>query len=367
MGAQTLLYLYGAVCLSMIGFNIVYSLLLRGGEKRMDRCCGYMRTAILQQMEEIRRGEAVSERHLHRLRRRLCRVNQLLAFDHALAPLYADQTDEAVRSYLRQIQPLILYLTVRYLKRDNVQAGYFSYFLSHYMGKRRMPIDSMQDLLLEYLRKDNLYCRVNALQALLGSGDPAHIFAALQIQDDGRVFLHEKVLTESLLAFTGDCETLIGRLWEQLDTFSDHTKLAILNFIRFRSGDWKEQMFGIMQDPARDKELRLAAIRYFARYPYPTALESLLGFAADRDPTHWEYANVAVGALAQYDGERVMDALKAALRSENWYVRYSAAASLDAHHIDYASLIDIVQGGDRYASEMMTYRLETRKLQKKEG
>ena len=363
MGAQTFLYVYGAVCLSMIVFNIIYGLLLRSSEVRMEKRCRRMREVVEKQLDLIRQGNTVSDRHLDILQRRLRHVNDLMAFDRVLAPLCEDTENTAVRDYLRQLQPVILFLAVYYLRRDNVQAGYFSYFLSRYMGKRRLPVDSMQDLLLEYIQKDNLYCRVNALQALLNGGDAAHIFAALQIQDDGRVFVHEKVLTESLLAFTGDSEALISQLWEHFDAFSDHTKLAILNFIRFRSGKWHAQMLGVMQDKARDKELRLAAIRYFGRYPYEPALETLIAFASDRDPTHWEYVNVAVSALAQYEGARVIDTLKAALHSENWYVRYAAASSLDAHKVDYADLIDIVMGGDRYAREMMTYRLESRKMQ----
>lgn len=363
MSAQTFLYVYGAVCLSMIVFNIIYGLLLRGSETRMEKRCQRMREIVEQQLKLIRQGYTVSDRHLERLQRRLRHVNDLIAFDRVLAPLCSDTEDTAVRDYLQQIQPVILFLAVHYLRRDNVQAGYFSYFLSRYMSKRRLPVDSMQDLLLEYIHKDNLYCRVNALQAMLNGGNEEHIFAALQIQDDGRVFVHEKVLTESLLAYTGDSEALIRQLWEHFDAFSDHTRLAILNFIRFRSGRWHTEMFGVMQDVTRDKELRLAAIRYFGRYPYEPALEPLLTFASDSDPTHWEYVNVAVSALAQYEGARVIDTLKTALHSENWYVRYAAASSLDAHKVNYADLMDIVMGGDRYAREMMTYRLESRKMQ----
>lgn len=338
MSAQTFLYVYGAVCLSMIVFNIVYGLLLRGSETRMEKRCQHMREMVEQQLGLIRQGYTVSDRHLERLQRRLRHVNDLIAFDRVLASLCSDTDDTAVRDYLQQIQPVILFLAVHYLRRDNVQAGYFSYFLSRYMSKRRLPVDSMQDLLLEYIHKDNLYCRVNALQAMLNGGNEEHIFVALQIQDDGRVFVHEKVLTESLLAYTGDSEALIRQLWEHFDAFSDHTRLAILNFIRFRSGRWHTEMFGVMQDVTRDKELRLAAIRYFGRYPYGPA-------------------------LAQYEGTRVIDTLKAALHSENWYVRYAAASSLDAHKVNYADLMDIVMGGDRYAREMMTYRLESRKMQ----
>ena len=59
-----------------------------------------------------------------------------------------------------------------------------------------------------------------------------------------------------------------------------------------------------------------------------------------------------------------MEALKRALHSGNWYVRYAASASLEALDVRYEDMIDIVAGNDRYAREMMTYRLESRRIQK---
>ena len=78
----------------------------------------------------------------------------------------------------------------------------------------------------------------------------------------------------------------------------------------------------------------------------------------------WEYTTVSVSALAGYSGERVIDALKNALHSANWYVRYAAAVSLEALQVTYDDLIDIMNGNDRYAREMITYRLESRRMQK---
>ena len=37
MGAETLLYGYGLVCLSMLAYNLVYSVYLRAGDRRLRR------------------------------------------------------------------------------------------------------------------------------------------------------------------------------------------------------------------------------------------------------------------------------------------------------------------------------------------
>ncbi len=121
-------------------------------------------------------------------------------------------------------------------------------------------------------------------------------------------------------------------------------------------------MFRIMTDENEDRELRLAAVRYFGRYPWERARGVLIGFAVDKEVLRWEYAAVAAGALKDYSGEDIISALKSALSSSNWYVRYNAAVSLEAKGLSYAHLMDVMLGNDRYAREMMEYRLEERRL-----
>lgn len=365
MHVEILIFIYGAVCVSMIVFNIVYNLVLKGSEPRMVKRCDRFYQNLNTQLEKIEKGFHVEDDHQVFLRRTLQKMNNLIAFDRVLGQIWKTRPETGKR-YFRQIQGPMLYLANRYKEKDPVQAGYFCYFLSRYAVSRHIPVDTLQDLLLDYVRKENLYCRINAFKALLQFADTEHILLALKIQDDGAVFLHEKILTEELLAFPGSHSELISRLWEQLDQFTQHTQLAILNYIRFQTGAYKKEMFSIMQNPERDKELRLSAIRYFGRYFYREAVPMLLAFLKNEDGTQWEYATVAAGALAKYPEACVVTALKNALHSRNWYVRYSAAQSLEAQHVEYSSLTDIVAGNDRYAREMMLYRLESGKLQKME-
>lgn len=348
----------------MIVFNVIYNLMLRHSEPRLKKRCQKIEAKIKLQFERIQSGSSVDDRHLNYLRHTLRHVNNLMAFDRVVKPLVEGEHNEIGKQYLSQIQPVILYLATLYQKRENVQAAYYSYLLSQYTVQKAMQNDTLQDILLDYVRKENLYCRVNGLQALYAFGNAEHILEALQILDDGKVFMHEKILTEGLLSFSGDHKELIDLLWAKLDLFSEHTQLAILNYIRLKSGAYKEDMFAILQDPSRGKELQLAAIRYFGKYEYEPALNPLLRLAADENPLRWEYTTVSVSSLSLYPGEQVIDVLKRALHHPNWYVRYAASVSLEAHHVDSTSLIDIVAGHDRYAREMMMYRLETRKLQK---
>ncbi|HIT34539.1 MAG TPA: hypothetical protein IAC31_07960 [Candidatus Faecousia intestinigallinarum] len=364
MRVEWMIYAYGTVCISLIVFNIIYNVSLRRSEPRLERRCHRIRAKMDEQLGRLSQGQKVDEKHLDYLSSKLKRVKNLIAFDRVLQSF--PRGDKTAEAYFQQIQPIILHLAVIYRRREVMQAAYFSYLLSQYMTTRQMPVDSLQEILLDYVRKDNLYCRVNALEALYTIGTPRSILRALEIQDSDSVFIHEKILTEGLLTYTGNHDELIELLWARLDSFSVRTQLAILNYIRFETGNYAQEMFSIMMDQSRDKELRLSAIRYFGKYAYQPALPPLLAFAAEKDPAQWEYAAISVSSLARYPGPEVVQQLKEALHSSNWYVRYNASLSLEALHIDYSELIDVVAGNDRYAREMMMYRLENRAVQKGE-
>ena len=365
MGSELLLYGYGFVCVSMLIFNTIYSLSLRRRERRLEGRGRRLCRCVGRQLDRIRMGEELERGHLAYLRRRLSRVNDLVAFDRTVTERLAGSAKdaEAVQAYQRQIQPVMLHLAIIYRDREDIQAAYFAYFLSRHRLRRHQAMDAVQDVMVEYMGKESLYCRVNALQALYDFGSPESVVDAVAALDRGGRFLHEKILTDGLLSFTGSHERLTALLLERFSSFSIPTKLSVLNYIRFRSGGYQDWMMDILADPSEDKELRLSAIRYFGRYPSSRAQPYLLAFAADKDPTNWEYASIAVSALAGYRGEGVQDALTTAIYSSNWYVRANAAASLAQQGLDYSDLISVVAGGDRYVREMMLYQLDLRQAQ----
>lgn len=364
MGSEMLLYGYGIICLSMILFNLIYGLIIRGSENRLFRRSSRLEDLAETQLYRLRDGQPLEKGHIKKLQRKLSRVGNLMAFDRVLDRYFADGGETTVRDYLAQIQPVILYLAVVYRKRENLQAAYFVYFLNRHKLNKYMQVDTVQNILVDYMKKESLYCRVNALKALCAFGSPEHILEAVTLQDQSTSFLHEKILTECLLIYEGDNSRLIRLLWEQLDQFSVRTQRAILDYIRFKTGDYRAEMFRIMIDSRQDRELRFSAIRYFGRYAYAPAKEKLLAFLADDDPQNWAYAAISASSLARYPGEDVVNALVQAMHNSNWYIRYNAASSLDAHGLRYSDLIDLVGGRDRYAREMIMYRLESRRMEK---
>ena len=368
MGAEILLYGYGIVCLSMLVFNVLYGLHLRSDDRRMDAKTEVIRRRVTEQLERLQENpsgptQTVQASHLAWMRRYLSRINYLLAFDGLMDEL--DSQAAAYQSYMRQLQPVFLYLATVYWKRESTQAAYFCYFLARHKLRRHMELDQIQQVMLSYLKKDSLYCKINAWKALCSFGSPSILVRALQELGAGETSqLHEKVITEALLTYTGDPKSLIEVLWSRMESFSIPIQRAVLDYIRFQSGDYRERMLGILRDERRDKELRLSAVRYFGRYPDPSARALLLGFLQDSDPTHWEYSAISASSLAGYDGQDVVDALLRAMNSSNWYIRSNAASSLEAHGLSYEQMFQVLSGGDRYAREMLAYRLKAKRLQK---
>ena len=78
----------------------------------------------------------------------------------------------------------------------------------------------------------------------------------------------------------------------------------------------------------------------------------------------WEYAAISAGSLGAYPGEETVEILKQCLCHGNWYIRYNAALSLERLNISSRELEDILEGDDRYAREVLEYRIRMRQYEK---
>ena len=106
MGVEAMIYIYGVVCVSMIVFNTLYSFAMRRREPRLEKREARLRAAVAEELAAVRQGKSVSEAHIDYLARSLSKVNNLLAFDKVMAPLFSRQEDEVNRRYLDQLQPM---------------------------------------------------------------------------------------------------------------------------------------------------------------------------------------------------------------------------------------------------------------------
>lgn len=364
MRIEILIYCYGAICLSMIAFNIAYLFLLKNSVRKLHKKERLFTDRISEQLSVVSSGQEIEAAHLSYLNKKLSKVGNLMSFDSSL-DVIAKQDREKIDMYLREIQSVFLYLATVYLKKERMQSAYFAYFMFKHKLCKQMPFSAMIDVLKEYLKKDSLYCRHNAIKALCAFGYAENVLDGLLILEKENIFIHSKILSEALLGFEGDHHALISLFWEHLFEFSETMQVSILNYIRFQSGDCADQMLKILKNKIMNPELHFCAIRYFGKYQYMPAYPLLINFVEDRNELRWNYAAFSALSLASYPSSQTVQVLKNALFSSNWYVRYNAAQSLETLNVSYEQMADIIYGNDRFAREMITYRFDHRELQER--
>lgn len=361
MKVEILIYAYLAVCASMIAFNIACIIVVRYKDKKIDSC----KIDFADEIKRCIENNGALEQHKKFLIKKLRRINNLMAFDKTLEELFPENPDE-VKRYIDGLSPVFVYLSLEYLKKNKLQAAYFPYIIRKYRICSGQNISIITDTMLALVREPSLYCRQNAMQALNIIGDAASVVKALHIIDEYGYYHHSKLISDGLLEFSGNSKRLSDMLWREFPEFSEKMQLALLDYFRFSSGEHGERILHLLTTESPADEIAYSCIRYFGKYHYEPAFPYLLDFAEDTDGIHWEYAAITAAALASYPCEKTEEVLKSLLHSRNWYVRYNASLSLDAMGLDYTALIDIFDGEDRYAGEIMRYRLDQKKMKEKE-
>lgn len=358
-----MLFIYIAICISMIAFNIVYVFILRRNDRQLDRGCEEYDRLIHKQLERIDSGLGVDERHKKRLRRELRRTAGLTAFDRSMEVIYAESPERA-DAYLLELYPVFVYLSAHYHGRDTIKRAYFPYIVGKYNILKYKEDCEILARMFELLRSDNVYCRENALGAIYETEKPAHVVRALKLIDENPCFHHPKLVCDGLLRFSGDRDMLGGMLWKCFEGFSVDMQLNILNFLRFAGIRCDGSMLDVLLDEKRNQELRFSAMRYFEKFYCAEAMKPLQDFADNRDGRPWEYQSIATSALKSYPDGRTAEILKKNLSNSNWYIRRNAAISCDALGFSYSELVHVFDGGDRYAREMLRYRFDRREAEK---
>ena len=362
MKAEVLIYAYLAVCAAMIGFNIACIFAFRVKDKRLD----YYSRRFIKIVQQVIEDRTVTEEHCKFLSQKLKKINKLMAFDKTLEELYA-QNPEQTKDYIRQLSSVFTYLTLEYREKSEIQAAYFPYIIKKYKIFQGQPIGIVMDILLELVHSPSLYVRENALQAIYSIGSPECTMNALWILNESTYYHHPKMITDGLLNFSGDTKRLGNQLWEHFDRFSNRMQRVIVDYFRFSSPDHQERILELLTSQCVDDEIAYSCIRYLGKYAYPPAYPVLVGIVEKYQHDQWIYTAITASALVNYPGDRTVAILKELLHSPNWHVRSNASQSLLALGLYYTDMIDVFEGRDRYASEIMRYRLDQKNMKEKEA
>jgi len=359
MKIEIMIYVYIAICISLICFNSVYVFFVSHQQKRLTKETYEYYAKISEQIELIEKGVGVSHEHKKTLCRKLKRIINLTAFDRSMEKIYSERPQKA-KEYLFDIYPVFMQLATVYRGRDTVKTAYFPYILSKYEILKHKEANFLADFIFDMLRIDNVYCRENALKALYSTGKCDYVVEALKIIDANLSFHHPKLICDGLLNYKGDKEEMKKRLFESFNEYSVDMQLNILNYFRFGNVRSDEEMLEILTSEKMNRELRFSAIRYFEKFPNTSAERIIQSFAENRENLTWEYQAIASSALKSYPGDVTFRILVENLSSSNWHIRQNSAISLEKLGYTYHDLISVFDGDDRYAREIMRYRLDKR-------
>ena len=114
----------------MIAFNIVYVFVLRHREKALSNNSQKLKKIICDQIEVIKTGKEISEKHIKYLCKKLDRTAGITAFDRALESVSRKEPDMA-QKYLVETFYVFEYLIHRYISKDTIKIAYFPYILTN--------------------------------------------------------------------------------------------------------------------------------------------------------------------------------------------------------------------------------------------
>ena len=418
---ETLLWIYIAVCLSLILFQCLF-IAVTAIRSYLDRRIVERRTKeILQQLERISINKPVSEDHQKFLKLYLLITSSLYCYETALrhiwemiengtlslrdpneitkvtvyirhrarkdeefskgrskirmllrpkkkliTPLSRDLAEQYFNEYIRQTAPTIVSLTSSYRRKDDIVHTFYIFTLKKYGYLRSFHTSELIANLRDLLDRGDSTCAESVLLAVYQIGDPKVILEVLQQVDKMDRFLHPKIISDGLLSFSGNTQELQLLILDHLLRFSEQMQVNLLNYLRFSDGVHCERVLQLLQSEETYDETRFSCIRYFGKHPYDPAYDLIARFAAEEAGSCIEYAIVALFVLRHYPRPRTVEILHTQTNSPNWFVRYNATESLEHLGVEYQDLIDIFDGRDRFARDMLQYRFDQRYILDKE-
>jgi len=241
-----------------------------------------------------------------------------------------------------------------YGKKHSACRAFYANFIANFPQLVDMEKDEITDTLISYI-DDNVYNRTNVLRALCGLGSAQGVVKALH-KINNTYFLHNQLLTDALETFNGNKEDFAQLLWEEGGNWNASITTGVIDYITKTSHRYGAEFMPLLQNPSTDEKIRAAVVRYYGKHIYEPARAILIELMLN--PTYVNVAAQAAEALSLYPTKDTSEALRIALYSTYWEVRYAASSSLIAI-TGTIELRKILQNESNFATEIAQYILET--------
>jgi len=299
-------------------------------------------------------------KHQKLLLKKLSNADSLAAYSHALQHI-KHEFPEAYNDYIHNCYTTFRELADIYSRRPLIELTCYTYFICHFpqVVDHDHTYGKLVDTLISSINGSNVYSRANILCALCSIGNAQSVVNALQVVSDKSLFMHNQLLTNRLVHFTGDKEILEEHLWSVGQHWNDNILVSVIQFITQISDNYSEIFLPVLLNASYSTEVRTAIIRYYGKYMYEPVRPLLIGFVVN--PTDVNLTIEAISALALYPSPDTTAALKDALSNPRWSVRYSASNTL-VTLLDKSALLELLQDEEHHAREIADYMLELKAI-----
>ena len=151
MKIEIMIYAYIAICVSMILYNIIYVFILKHRQRSLVSDSERFKKILNEQIDILKKGGEISEKHKKFLCRKLDKTSQITAFDKALEELFSKEA-EFSEKYLVDTFCVFETLTHRYINKDTIKIAYFPYILHKYNILKHHEGERLTSALFDLLR-----------------------------------------------------------------------------------------------------------------------------------------------------------------------------------------------------------------------
>jgi len=131
--------------------------------------------------------------------------------------------------------------------------------------------------------------------------------------------MHDQLLTNELLSFSGNKEILGDSMWSESRQWNDNITVSVIQFITRVSPRYTAAFLPLLQDTSVAPEVRAAIIRYYGEHRYEPVRPILMELAADL--TDSGLALAAESALTLYSASDAIAIQKNDLSKPNGHVQ----------------------------------------------
>lgn len=345
------------IMLSIIIFVFCSRLLKRKNMQKVIRAREEINPLIDKQIENIKLNKKIDKDVILKIDDMINNQIYLDVFNDKIIELRSKKEDkEVVNTFLDNFRKRFIQEFKAVDKED-----YLKYAHSIFIyGEYRFPDIKITDRLIEGLNSESNYVKINSIRALAKIGDQEKFLNSLKIISERNIYINDKIIIDSMDIFEGDKEEFNRVLRKNIDNFSEHIKILVINhFTNNKFEEVKDQLFNKLKSDNESTEVKLAIIKYFGNVKYTDMEVEIINLLNNE---RWEIRALSAKIAGKYSCKVIKEELLKTLCDSNWFVRYNSAMSIINFDNNTLLIEKAMKLDDKYAKDIMLYSLFYKKL-----